>query len=398
MHKTIAEFFSLKGYLVYGLKHIGRHFELEVRVAAGSVRCPHCGIHTERVYDRRSRRVLHTMSDRQPVYLRVRQRRFRCRPCSRVFSERLPGVQRRTRRTETSRRQTLESLVGQSFGAAAIHSGVSPATAWRDLQQTPLRQAVMIPSRGELRLGIDGHSFRGHQMVTTIVELGTHRTIAVLPNTHPATLARYLTSWPTQLQKRIVEVCVDMESGLANTIRQTLPHVRIVIDEFHVIHYAGWVIDQMRQVLRAGGDRIPARPFHYGREHLSDKHFEQLVGAIECYPILGQVWQLKEDLRQLYQLHNKRLASYRLGKIIVGYQGIDSRYAKVFARALTNRRSEILNFFDRRTTNAQVESRHQKFKLIQRQSFGFRNLASYIAKIMLACVPLFLVLHPHLMK
>lgn len=52
----------------------------------------------------------------------------------------------------------------------------------------------------------------------------------------------------------------------------------------------------------------------------------------EAYPVLGRLWQLKEELRQLYELGSKLRASYRLDKIIQGYRQVPSGYAQDFAR------------------------------------------------------------------
>jgi transposase len=68
----------------------------------------------------------------------------------------------------------------------------------------------------------------------------------------------------------------------------------------------------------------------------------------------------------------------------------------MWARTLRGYSEYILNYFDNHTTNAVTEGLHRKFKLIQRQAFGFRNPEVYIRRIMLAFLPLtMLKLYPH---
>jgi transposase len=62
-----------------------------------------------------------------------------------------------------------------------------------------------------------------------------------------------------------------------------------------------------------------------------------------------------------------------------------------WAATLTHYQPYILNYFDNRTTNAVTEGLHRKFKLIQRQAFGFKNPEVYACRILLACIPLNLI-------
>ena len=76
----------------------------------------------------------------------------------------------------------------------------------------------------------------------------------------------------------------------------------------------------------------------------------------------------------------------------------ESEYPELYLWANTLKRHEpyILNYFDNHTTNAVTEGLHRKFKLIQRQAFGFRNPEVYIRRVMLAFLPLTLLrLYPH---
>nr|WP_285753947.1 transposase family protein [Parageobacillus sp. G301] len=49
-------------------------------------RCPHCGFLTSTVHDRRTRKVRDLAIFRQPVYLFVEVKRYRCWNCFQVFS------------------------------------------------------------------------------------------------------------------------------------------------------------------------------------------------------------------------------------------------------------------------------------------------------------------------
>ncbi|MED4990581.1 transposase family protein [Parageobacillus toebii] len=64
-------------------------------------RCPHCGFLTSTVHDRRTRKVRDLAIFRQPVYLFVEVKRYRCWNCFQVFSasfESIPPNQHYTNR------------------------------------------------------------------------------------------------------------------------------------------------------------------------------------------------------------------------------------------------------------------------------------------------------------
>lgn len=392
MRQHIAQFFQLKGYLVDGLKMNRRCLEVRVRIASPTARCPDCNRVCRRVHQRHLRRVLHTSSGGNKVVLIMHKRRFRCR-CGRIFTEIPPGMKRYGRRTRFHRQQILQDLVEMGFRSAGTRNGVSETTARSDLLSAPIEKGVIWPSRGGIRLGLDGHSVRGNRMAMTVCELTRKRVMAVLPDDHKDTLKAFLGSVPREITPRITEACIDLEWGYRNAIQETLPHTRVVADHFHVIRLANDLIDEVRRVLQDGDHPIPKKIWLKNKEHLSSWEFERLVAWGDRYPKLFTLWRLKEDLRRMYDQHNRRMAAYRLGKIISDYEKMESGFARAFGRTLTRWRVEILNFFDSRTTNAMVEGKHRRFKAIQRASYGFRNIQSYIAKIMLASVPLALVLN-----
>ncbi len=72
-----------------------------------------------------------------------------------------------------------------------------------------------------------------------------------------------------------------------------------------------------------------------------------------------------------------------------------SRYFEPFKKTLKLWKENILNYFNHYTTNAYTEGAHTKIKLMKRVSYGFRNIHNYIAKMMLAFLPLYWILNHH---
>lgn len=394
MRQNIARLLDLQGLLIGRVRFEGSRLLVPVRSPRRQAPCPRCRRSSQRIHQYHVRRVFHGRFGGTLVYLLVKKRRFRCRHCGKPFTESLPAIARHRRRSRHADEELLHTLRDRSFSAVARDHAIAPMTAVRRCTQTLRTQPIRWPTRGEIRIGVDGHTVMKTSAARTIYELRTHRLLTVLPGETKAPWVAFLRSIPPEVRMRIVEVSMDLEAGDAAAVREVLgPRVRVVADHFHVIKLANDLIDDVRRILHDPNHPVPRKIWLKNKENLSGREFEVLVRWGERYPKLFRLWVLKEDLRQVYEMRHKRIAAYRLEKVIAGYQEVPSGYARAFARTLKRWHDEILNFFDRRTSNGAVEGMHRKFKLIQRISYGFKRMDHYLAKIVLACVPFYLLTH-----
>ena len=137
---------------------------------------------------------------------------------------------------------------------------------------------------GNLKLGIDEHSFRGYEMIISVRELTTHSQLGFIYPDRKEKLKEFLRNLP--IKDKIKEVSVDMKSSYINSVREELPYARIVLDHFHVIQ------DANREVLRAievenfvSKGKLPRKIFYKGIEHLKDKEKEKLKKVLKEHPL-----------------------------------------------------------------------------------------------------------------
>jgi len=394
MRQNIAKLFNIQGYLIDGMDWQGKRMLLiRVRSPRTIASCQRCGTRSKRIHQYHTRQVLHGLFGEKRVFLRVTKRRFMCRICDKPFTEQLPAIPRYQRRDRHADEQLLSTLSDRSFTAVARERKQATDTVIRHCRETLRTQPIRWPTRGEIRLGIDGHSVKQKRSARTVMELRTHRVLTVLPSEKKAPFEAFLREIPQEIANRIVEVCMDMEAGDATSVQAILPHAKVVSDHFHVIQMANRTLDIVRRIAQDPKYPIPKKLWMKNKEHLDHGEVERIAAYGDHYPELFRLWVLKEDLRQMYEMHSKRVAAYRLNKIIAEYKKCRSGYAWAFAKTLERWHDEILNFFDRRTTNAAVEGMHRKFKLIQRISYGFKTTEHYLMKVTLACVPLYLLMH-----
>ena len=133
------------------------------------------------------------------------------------------------------------------------------------------------------------------------------------------------------------------------------------------------------------------RLFLKNKENLDQEEKTRINQYFKSFPDLRFYWQAKETLREMYSLEDKQQAKKKLETLIVSLTYSDDLGLRQWGRTLFYWQKKILNFFDRRTTNAYLEGINTKLKLVKRISFGFRNKEVFIRKAILACLPLYLL-------
>ena len=404
MRKGILTVFGLQG-LGFSLREwqiVDGSIILKLRDENPAV-CPRCRQQSQNLYQRGPwRKIYHGFGFGRRVYLLLRKDRYFCRACGRAFSKLTPLVSPWQRRTEEAERQIMGSLRGRSFRSLAQKEGISYGVSRRILMRRVDPEKLLWrekPPR-ELALGIDDHSFRGPKLVHTVTDLSAHSPLTILPDSRQQTLHRFLNSMPEQQKQQVREVCIDMDRLLLRAVEKTLPLANVVVDHFHLIHDANHRLDEARKIEQEGSKvEIPRKLFLMGKEKLKPAQKRKVEAWCQKYPSLKEFYWMKEALRSFYKLKDKKTAARRLKDLIQMALHSDDGAMMHWGRMLQRWERYILNYFDRRTTNAYTEGIHTKIKMIKRVSFGFRNVQVYIRKVLLCLFPLATILSlPHFLS
>lgn len=397
MKKYITKMFNLQGLLVDKVECLDEVDIITVHCRSPRTfcSCPVCGKTTNKIHQYHYREIRHDRLNEKQVVLHLKVRRFKCRNCRKVFSENIKGIDHK-KASMNFRNEVLGWLSKNSFRYIGQKFKISSSTLNRYVLAVSDCWLIDWNKINVTILGIDEHSFRGHDLVITITDISHHKLLAILKTDRQKALTEFLNSIPKQAKNNIKEVAIDLKMGYKAVIKQCLPNADIVADRFHVQTLMNRMVDDIRAVIQSNetGRRGQLKKLlttdYYLLDEKEKKKLELVWKRYEHYPVLKQSWLIKEKINHFYRLGKYEKAKEKFKYITMLFETAShSRYLETTRHTWKSWEEQILNYFNNKTTSGFTEGCHTKIKMMKRVSFGFRNINNYIAKMMLAFVPLF---------
>jgi len=389
------------------------------------VGCPGCGV----IAEGRGRRLrqLHDISAfGAPVQLEWRQRRYRCAESACPvggFSEDHDLAAPRAKLTVRAAWWAIGCIQRDTASVAAVarRLGVDWHTVWEAIKPI-LAVLADDPNRlvGVDTVGVDEHIWhhqprpgKGPKEQTGIVDLTRRngkphaRLLDLLPGRSGKVYADWLRSRGNAFTAGIGTATLDPFRGYGNAIRDELEDATAVLDAFHVVKLALQAMEetrrrvqqdqlghrgrkhdplyQVRNVLRAGADRLTARQIERIETGLTagDPDYEVTVA-----------WRCYQQLRSAY--HTTNLAEGRKIAITAldAFPTCPIPEIARLGRTLRAWREQFLAYFTTgRANNGGTEAINGIIELHRRIARGFRNPANYRLRMILAAGRL---THPNL--
>lgn len=405
MQNCFIKLFKLQGVYVENTRMEGKIMIITARPKARSAVCKICYRRITTVHRYLPPiRVKHMFWEGNLIELELKKRAFFCWRCKKAGRngyttvEQTALVPKRRRYSLAYADQIIKGLGSQSFKTLEQISESSFTTLGRILKE---RIDPFVgrwdDKEGIVSLGLDCHSFSGQKMLPTVTDITNHRLITILPDDKRATVKRFLSNIPKEKKKLIKEVCIDMDTAYLSAIREELPEAKIVVDFFHVVADANRRITETRTLIQKQDKvKLPKRLFEKPKEHLGPNERAELNNIFQAYPELRALWQVKEQIRAVYQLPSTPLARISYQALIAKMKVSSHLSVKHWARTLARWQEGILAYFTYYTTNGYTEGVNTKLKTIKRLSYGFRNIDNYIRKAMLAFIPISLLVTHYL--
>jgi len=398
MKNCIVKFLEIQGYKIGPVQEQNNE-ELVIRIVKKRSyrnKCPGCGSSKISCHAKGKYRLKkHSHFQEKLIYLEVKRDRLICLKCRRVFAEELPEIKKYSRRSDNFTKQSLNYLAKNSFNEVATVNQIGYQTLKNSLYNNvdPFKllneKIKLLAKLEEIFLGVDGQSFRGKDMVLTITEVRLKELLTILPSELQIDLKRFLDQLPLEIRLKVKGVAMDMTNKHWRLIKSYFPNAKIVIDHYHVVACALMHLQKVRTTLQAARHiGLPIRKeLNKNREDLNNFEKEKLNKYFKIFPELLEAYLAKENIRSFYKMARYEEARERLKILITELAKSREPELKDLGRTLTNWRIEVLNYFKCRVTNAYTEGLHTKCKLIKRKSYGFRNVETYVRKLILGLLP-----------
>jgi transposase len=377
LSQAITVQLRLPGLVVWGVVEREDAIEVVAQYAATEANCPRCGRPTWQVHQVHEQRKRDAPLWGKQVWILLWKRRFRCRVCRAVFMEADPacGARRRT----TGR---LRSAVAQQAEEATVRTvsrwhGVSEGLVQRSWLEAHL-QPPSAP-RAHVLLGLDGFCVRRPgAMWTGMWDLQTRDPIAVVAGERTRDVQAMLERYASRATVRAV--AIDLSEAYRQAVQLVLPDAAIVADKFHVVALAGRALQEVHGETRRRGNT--AWLLQRGVERLRAEDQQRLAAVLRHDRALTTAWTLKEELRAVYRAATQPAAERALATWVRDAEASGLRPYVRTARTLRRWRTEVLNYWRYPITNAVVEGKHNRVKVLKRRAYGFRNNRTFQIRIL----------------
>jgi transposase len=380
------------GYRVYQheIDEKGKALKLWVRRKRGNrkLACSGCGRKLSQVHSLYEREVRDLPCFEYRTTVVIELYRVRCPDCG-IKTEKVPQL---PSKAPFSKR--FEEAVGLACESAPVRRvarqfGLAASTV-RAIDLRYLERWAAARRKPALRqMGIDEiHLGKKQKFLTVVSNLETGEPLWFGRERKKETLDEFFQQQLSAFQRGAIRAaCVDMWEPYRQSIEQWLPQCRIVYDKFHIMQHAGAAVDEVRRAefFRKGGA---------AREVVKGKRWLLLSRWVHLNT------HKKRQLNELFALNRRVMKAYLLKESLdrlwsYTYEGAMLRYLKSWidqlrwqrlkpmeklARMLLDHLDGILNYCRIKIPLGVVEAVNGNIKALLRRGRGYRDLNYLLLK------------------
>lgn len=152
MKKELTKAFNLPPDLqIKEIKDQKEKIIVSCKTKKGSCKCPHCNSNKTTWYDTVENRKLHTVLNGKKVFLQISKRRWKCKSCNKVFTEKIKGMEGQ-RTTNFFNQLVQEKSCNQDYASVARELKIHPTTVIKKQDLLSLDK-FLIPKKKSSALG-----------------------------------------------------------------------------------------------------------------------------------------------------------------------------------------------------------------------------------------------------
>jgi transposase len=383
--------FGIRGYCYTRTEYVEGKVIFHIEQPREKLRCAACGSVDVVLRGQNPRLFRHVPIGGKQVWIYFPVPRVGCRSCSCVRQVVVPFADRRRRFTHAFARYVLQLARHMTIKHVARHLGSSWDTV-KEIQKAYLQRHYARPRLKHLRrIAIDEIATRkGHVYMTVVLDLDSGEVVFVGDGKGADALLPF---WRRLRASgaRVKAVAIDMSPAYIQAVDTHLPDADLVFDRFHIVKLLNDKLSQLRRDLyRQAKEKLHKDVLKGTRwlllkhpENLDESRDEQarLDEALKLNQPLATAYQLKEDLRQLWEQPHRTAARNFVTSWYMRAMDSGVRALQQFARTLAGGLLGIMNWFRHPISTSPLEGVNNKIKTMKRQAYGFRDQEFFKLKI-----------------
>jgi transposase len=352
--------------------------------------CPKCANPSSSVYDTRFVKLRDAPVRGKGVVLKVQKRRFYCKHCRKPFTEPLAGVGKGRRTTDRLRREVYDACEDFSDLARVrekfkCSSGFIYKVLFEKLR-IGVKEKINYP--WPEAIGIDEHFFTRRNGRAEFATVFTDHTNKRLREVAFGKTKGELIHQIDHIEGRtnVKHVTLDMSDSYRSFVREHFPNAEMIADKFHVLRLLTPAINKRRVQITGDKRKQPLRWLLLKSRHKL-KYFERaaLDQWLNDYPEMKALYWAREMMFKFYRTKGFKKASRSLTALTDYLAMSEIKEIKTLRKTLMGWRTEILNYFKTRLTNARTEGFNNIAKLVQKRAYGYKCFENYRLRLLNAC-------------
>jgi transposase len=285
-------------------------------------------------------------------------------------------------------------------------------------QKSHAKHWILYPENLSHQLSLDEVALSDGELYTVLTsKKGKGRKgsiVAIIKGTKSDTVIGYLLKINRKLRLNVKGITLDMAGSMKLIAKRCFPNATQVIDRFHVqklaiealqelrISYRWEAIEQENNLLTEAKEKknnpeietfengdtrkqLLARSrylLYKTREKWTVSQNQRAEILFSQYPDLEKAYNLSDGLRKIYNQNiQKSVAMLKLAHWFKEVEESGFKAFSVLRKTIMNHYNEILNYFERRSTNASAESFNAKIKNFRVQLRGVRDKAFFLFRL-----------------
>jgi transposase len=331
------------------------------------------------------------------IELVIRTYQYWCPDCQHFFTPVSTVFVSGAHATERFLEQVARLIRFSDIANAAAFFGVPEKTLerWYYDYVERQRQTPLASLKPVQQIGIDELKLtKGSGFVAVIVDHTNERVLEVLKNRTKEAVRDYLQQQQANgLLAQVVEVTTDMWAGYMEAAQEVFgERVRITIDRFHVMQNFQDHLTAARREIQRSLPKEEAKALKGTRwlwltnqENLTEGELGELAALKEQFPLLKDVLDQRERLRELFEDPTIRTVSRGACSLRgwlaqarqLGVKALDG-----FCKTLENWLDKIANYFVNRASNGRAEGYNHGLRSILWRAFGMFNFEHFRLRVL----------------